>query len=61
MTRFQWRAIAVCVLLNTLDGFDVLVMSFTGKSVSGHWSLDSGTLGLLLSSAAWPGWRWGRC
>ncbi|MEU6841711.1 MFS transporter [Streptomyces sp. NPDC046716] len=50
MTRFQWRAITVCVLLNTLDGFDVLVMSFTGKSVSGQWSLGSGTLGLLLSS-----------
>ncbi|WP_190086245.1 MFS transporter [Streptomyces longisporoflavus] len=50
MSRFQWRAIAVCVLLNTLDGFDVLVMSFTGKSVSGQWSLNSGTLGLLLSS-----------
>ncbi|WP_338693923.1 MFS transporter [Streptomyces sp. Q6] len=50
MSRFQWRAIALCVLLNTLDGFDVLVMSFTGRAVSGQWSLDSGTLGLLLSS-----------
>ncbi|MFH8473592.1 MFS transporter [Streptomyces sp. NPDC018000] len=38
------------MLLNTLDGFDVLVMSFTGKTVSGEWHLDSGTLGLLLSS-----------
>jgi benzoate transport len=50
MSRFQWGAIAICVLLNTLDGFDVLVMSFTGKTVSGEWHLDSGTLGLLLSS-----------
>ncbi|MER7485820.1 MFS transporter [Streptomyces sp. NPDC126497] len=50
MSRFQWSAIAICVLLNTLDGFDVLVMSFTGKTVSGEWDLDSGTLGLLLSS-----------
>jgi benzoate transport len=50
MSRFQWSAIAMCVLLNTLDGFDVLVMSFTGKAVSGEWHLDSGTLGLLLSS-----------
>ncbi|MGW5617134.1 MFS transporter [Streptomyces sp. NPDC003877] len=50
MSRFQWGAIAICVLLNTLDGFDVLVMSFTGKAVSGEWHLDSGTLGLLLSS-----------
>ncbi|MFE9911975.1 MFS transporter [Streptomyces clavifer] len=50
MSRFQWSAIAICVLLNTLDGFDVLVMSFTGKTISGEWHLDSGTLGLLLSS-----------
>ncbi|MER6103856.1 MFS transporter [Streptomyces sp. NPDC001832] len=50
MSRFQWRAIVICVLLNTLDGFDVLVMSFTGKTISGEWHLDSGTLGLLLSS-----------
>ncbi|MFI6896855.1 MFS transporter [Streptomyces sp. NPDC050256] len=50
MNRFQWSAIAVCVVLNTLDGFDVLVMSFTGKTISGEWHLDSGTLGLLLSS-----------
>jgi benzoate transport len=38
------------MLLNTLDGFDVLVMAFTGKTVSGEWNLNSGTLGLLLSS-----------
>ncbi|MFF1271841.1 MFS transporter [Streptomyces marokkonensis] len=50
MSRFQWGVIAICVLLNTLDGFDVLVMSFTGKTISGEWHLDSGTLGLLLSS-----------
>lgn len=49
MTRFQWTAIGVCVLLNTLDGFDVLVMAFTGKTVSSEWNLNSGTLGLLLS------------
>ena len=49
MSRFQWTAIGVCVLLNTLDGFDVLVMAFTGKSVSGEWDLSAGELGLLLS------------
>ncbi|TXS48162.1 MFS transporter [Streptomyces sp. t39] len=50
MSRFQWTAIGVCVLLNTLDGFDVLVMAFTGKSVSGEWDLSAGELGLLLSA-----------
>lgn len=34
MFRRQWSAIAVCVLLNVLDGFDVLVMAFTTAAVS---------------------------
>lgn len=50
MSRFQWRVIVVCVLLNVLDGFDVLVMAFTGKSVSAEWGLSSSQLGLLLSA-----------
>lgn len=50
MTRFQWGAVAVCVLLNMLDGFDVLVMAFTGKAVSAEWGLSGTQLGLLLSA-----------
>jgi MFS family permease len=50
MTRFQWGAVAVCVLLNMLDGFDVVVMAFTGKSVSAYWGLNGAELGMLLSA-----------
>lgn len=50
MTRFQWGAVSVCVLLNMLDGFDVLVMAFTGKAVSAEWGLSGTQLGLLLSA-----------
>ncbi|MBC3191927.1 MFS transporter [Pseudonocardia sp. C8] len=50
MSRFQWGAVAVCVLLNMLDGFDVLVMAFTGKAVSAEWGLSGAQLGLLLSA-----------
>jgi benzoate transport len=50
MRRFQWAAVAVCVLLNMLDGFDVLVMAFTGKSVSTEFGLNGAQLGLLLSA-----------
>jgi benzoate transport len=50
MRRFQWVAVSVCVLLNMLDGFDVLVMAFTGKSVSTEWGLNGAQLGLLLSA-----------
>lgn len=50
MKRFQWSAVAVCVLLNMLDGFDVLVMAFTADAVSQHFSLSSTMLGVLLSA-----------
>ncbi|QFU89990.1 MFS transporter [Amycolatopsis sp. YIM 10] len=50
MPRFQWGAVAVCVLLNMLDGFDVVVMAFTGKSVSAYWGLNGAQLGMLLSA-----------
>lgn len=48
MSARQWTAVAVCVLLNMLDGFDVLVMAFTADAVSGHWDLSGSQLGLLL-------------
>jgi benzoate transport len=50
MSAFQWVAVAVCVGLNMLDGFDVLVMSFTASGVSAEWKLSGGQLGLLLSA-----------
>ncbi|MFS8980481.1 MFS transporter [Cupriavidus necator] len=50
MTFFQWRAVALCCLINMLDGFDVMVMAFTAPSVSSHWSLTSTQVGYLLSA-----------
>ena len=50
MTTFQWSVIAVCMALNMIDGFDVLVMAFTASAVSGHWKLSGSELGFLLSA-----------
>jgi benzoate transport len=50
MTARQIAAIAVCVGLNMLDGFDVLVMSFTAAGVSAEWKLSGAELGMLLSA-----------
>lgn len=47
---FQLAAIAVCVGLNMLDGYDVLVMSFTASGVSADWHLSGERLGWLLSA-----------
>jgi benzoate transport len=50
MSYFQWTAIAVCVLLNMLDGFDVMVMAFTAPHVSTAWALSGKVLGIMLSA-----------
>lgn len=50
MNTYQWFVIGVCVLLNVIDGFDVLVMAFTAASVSAEWSLTGSQLGMLLSA-----------
>ncbi|WP_460960163.1 MFS transporter [Parasphingorhabdus pacifica] len=50
MSRFQWSAVGVCVLLNVLDGFDVLVMAFTANAVADEWGLTGTQLGILLSA-----------
>jgi len=50
MSRFQVLAVALCVTLNMLDGFDVLVMAFTASEVAKEWSLSGARLGGLLSA-----------
>lgn len=50
MSRFQVLAVALCVTLNMLDGFDVLVMAFTASEVAREWSLSGARLGVLLSA-----------
>ena len=50
MSRFQVGCVAICVVLNMLDGFDVLVMAFTAPAVSADWGLKGAQLGVLLSA-----------
>jgi benzoate transport len=50
MSRFQWAAVAVCVMLIMLDGFDVLVMAFTAAPISAEWKLSGAELGFLFSA-----------
>ncbi|WP_347455559.1 MFS transporter [Acinetobacter thermotolerans] len=50
MNGYQWFVIIICILLNVIDGFDVLVMAFTASSVSAEWSLSGSQLGMLLSA-----------
>lgn len=50
MGAFQCLAIGICIVLNMIDGFDVLVMAFTAASVSAEWQLNGAQIGLLLSA-----------
>ena len=50
MSMHQVVAIMVCVGLNMLDGFDILVMSFTAPGVSTDWKLSGACLGWLFSA-----------
>lgn len=50
MSRFQIIAVTLCVMLNMLDGFDVLVMAFTASEVAKEWHLSSSEIGVLLSA-----------
>ncbi|HBJ92066.1 MAG TPA: MFS transporter, partial [Hyphomonadaceae bacterium] len=45
----QMLAIAICVLLNGLDGFDVLSISFASPGISSEWGIDRAALGIVLS------------
>ncbi|CEA07065.1 4-hydroxybenzoate transporter PcaK [Arthrobacter saudimassiliensis] len=51
MKRMQVGIVAICVALNMIDGFDVLVMAFSANAISEHWNLSGSELGLLLSAA----------
>lgn len=49
MTATQVTAIAMCILLNALDGFDVLSISFAAPGISSEWGINRAALGLVLS------------
>ncbi len=50
MTGFQVMAIMICMVINMMDGFDVLVMAFTAPSIAAEWDLSSTRVGILLSA-----------
>lgn len=50
MNSFQWFIVGICILLNIIDGFDVMVMAFTAAPVSAEWGLNGSKLGVLLSA-----------
>ncbi|MBE9538541.1 MAG: MFS transporter, partial [Proteobacteria bacterium] len=49
MSTLQVAAVTMCILLNALDGFDVLSISFASPGISSDWGIDRAALGVVLS------------
>ena len=49
MSRLQIAAVAMCVLLTSLDGFDVLSISFAAPGIAEEWGITRAALGIVLS------------
>lgn len=50
MTGWQWLIIAFDILLNFIDGFDLLVIAFTAPAISQAFGLTGETLGMVFSA-----------
>jgi benzoate transport len=49
MGRMQLAAVAMCIGLYALDGFDVLAISFASPGIAAEWGIDRAALGIVLS------------
>lgn len=47
---FQVVAIALCGLVNVVDGFDVMAIAFTAPAIANEWNLTPGKLGIVFSA-----------
>ena len=52
MTPYQWLVVGMGVLINMLDGIDLLAASLVAPILSREWALPPETLGVLLSAGA---------
>lgn len=50
MTPFQIGAVLICMVLNLIDGFDVLAVAFAAPTLAKDWKLAPDQLGVLLSA-----------
>lgn len=49
MTARQKYVVALSVLLNALDGFDILSISFAAPGIASEWAVDRASLGIVLA------------
>lgn len=49
MSRLQVVAVAMTIVLNALDGFDVLAISFASPGIAAEWGINRAALGIVMS------------
>lgn len=49
MTGFQWTVVIIAILLTVIDGYEILVTSFTLPALTEYWKLSPGEQGLVAS------------
>ncbi|MFN8347000.1 MAG: MFS transporter [Spirosomataceae bacterium] len=50
MTRLQYATVFICLLMNMLDGMDVMVISYTAPAIAKAWSISPSALGIVFSA-----------
>jgi hypothetical protein len=50
MSPAQIGAIALCIVINMMDGFEIFVPSFTAPQIGRAWQLSPSQLGMVFSS-----------
>ena len=50
MSWRQWAVVVMMILLNALDGFDVLSSAFAAPGISEEWGIPRSELGIVLSA-----------
>jgi benzoate transport len=51
MTWRQWLAVATCLVLNALDGFDMLAITFAAPAIREHWQVPADQLGIVIAAS----------
>lgn len=50
ITPVQWGILVLCYIAYILDGFDIVVISFTAPAISADWDIAADQLGLVFSA-----------
>ena len=50
MSSFQTRAVLICIVINFIDGFDVLAIAFAAPEIAREWALAPAVLGVVFSA-----------